>query len=293
MRYWKAGRYLLPLGKKTYIMGIVNVTPDSFSDGGTYFSVPKAVQHALELQEQGADLLDIGAQSTRPGFSPVSAEEEAARLIPVLEALQGKIAIPVSVDTFYPLVATEALRAGAAILNDVTGFSDPKMVATALTSDCGCIVMHNTAFSILPQVESHDAGCEGLPITERVRAFFHRRKEELQKAGIAAERLCFDPGVGFGKTPEENMELIANVPELTQDQSYAFLMAASRKRVIGAACGNPPFEERLWGTIAAHTISQWGGADILRVHDVREAVQAAQVADAILRFSHRRDANSL
>ena len=289
MRLWRAGRYSLPLGEKTYIMAIVNVTPDSFSDGGKYFSAEQAIRRALDAQDQGADIIDIGAQSTRPGFSPISAEEEAARLVPVLEGLRGRLHVPVSIDTFYPGVALESLRLGADILNDVTGFSDPEMIAAAAGSDCGCIVMHNTAFSILPDAPSHDAGYETEPITERVRGFFDRRGAELVRAGIAVERICFDPGIGFGKTLEENMGLLANTHLLTDGLDSAFLMAASRKRVIGAPCGDPPFEQRMPGTIAAHTIAQCGGADILRVHDVPEAVQAAWVADALLaqrRISH-------
>lgn len=289
MRLWRAGRYSLPLGEKTYIMAIVNVTPDSFSDGGKYFSAEQAIRRALDAQEQGADIIDIGAQSTRPGFSPISAEEEAARLVPVLEGLRGRLHVPVSIDTFYPGVALESLRLGADILNDVTGFSDPEMIAAAAGADCGCIVMHNTAFSILPDAPSHDAGHEAEPITERVRGFFDRRGAELVRAGIAMERICFDPGIGFGKTLEENMGLLANTHLLTDGLDSAFLMAASRKRVIGAPCGDPPFEQRMPGTIAAHTIAQCGGADILRVHDVPEAVQAARVADALLarrRISH-------
>ena len=289
MRLWRAGRYSLPLGEKTYIMAIVNVTPDSFSDGGKYFSAEQAIRRALDAQDQGADIIDIGAQSTRPGFSPISAEEEAARLVPVLEGLRGRLHVPVSIDTFYPGVALESLRLGADILNDVTGFSDPEMIAAAAGADCGCNVMHNTAFSILPDAPSHDAGHETEPITERVRGFFDRRGAELVRAGIAMERICFDPGIGFGKTLEENMGLLANTHLLTDGLDSAFLMAASRKRVIGAPCGDPPFEQRMPGTIAAHTIAQCGGADILRVHDVPEAVQAARAADALLaqrRISH-------
>ena len=282
MRLWRAGRYSLPLGEKTYIMAIVNVTPDSFSDGGKYFSAEQAIRRALDAQDQGADIIDIGAQSTRPGFSPISAEEEAARLVPVLEGLRGRLHVPVSIDTFYPGVALESLRLGADILNDVTGFSDPEMIAAAAGADCGCIVMHNTAFSILPDAPSHDAGHETEPITERVCGFFDRRGAELVRAGIAVERICFDPGIGFGKTLEENMDLLANTHLLTDGLDSAFLMAASRKRVIGAPCGDPPFAQRMPGTIAAHTIAQCGGADILRVHDVPEAVQAARVADALL-----------
>ena len=263
---FQAGEFSLPLDR-TYVMGILNVTPDSFSDGGKYLDPTAALERALEMKAEGADLIDVGGQSTRPGYTAISPEEEWGRLRDVLPALVKKTGLPISVDTFYPWVAQRALEAGASILNDVTGFG-PEMLAVAAGSRCGCVVM--------------DPGTTGGDICARVRGFFLDRLEAAQRAGIARERLCFDPGVGFGKTVEENLDLIAHV-ERTKVEGCAFLMAASRKRVTGAFCGNPPFEERLPATLAAHTASILGGADLVRVHDVKEAVQAARMADALKR----------
>lgn len=273
MGIWKMGNFSFPLGKKTYIMGILNVTPDSFSDGGKYLDPAGAAVHALEMQEQGADIIDIGAQSTRPGYTRISPEEESGRLIPVLDALRDRLSVPISVDTFYPRVAALALEHGASVINDVTGFSDPGMFRLASRSGCGCVIMHNG--------EVHDEDCVEKDVLERVKCFFELRLRQAEEYGVSRERICLDPGVGFGKTLEENLKLLANVDQVKLP-GCAFLMAASRKRVIGAPCGNPPFQERLAGTIAAHTLAQAGGADVLRVHDVREAVQAALVADAVL-----------
>lgn len=263
---FQAGEVSLPLDR-TYVMGILNVTPDSFSDGGKYLDPTAALERALEMKAEGADLIDVGGQSTRPGYTAISPEEEWERIRDVLPALVKKTGLPISVDTFYPWVAQRALEAGASILNDVTGFGT-EMLAVAAGSRCGCVVM--------------DPGTTGGDICARVRGFFLDWLEAAQRAGIARERLCFDPGVGFGKTVEENLDLIAHV-ERTKVEGCAFLMAASRKRVTGAFCGNPPFEERLPATLAAHTASILGGADLVRVHDVKEAVQAARMADALKR----------
>ena len=271
-RFFQAGKCRFPLGERTYIMGILNVTPDSFSDGGKYFQPEQAVAHALEMQEQGADILDIGGQSTRPGHVAIPWEKEWVRIAPVLSALQGKVQAAVSVDTFYPQVAERALAAGADIINDVTGFSPEMWQVAGKYPQCGCIVMHWQELS--PQEDAAAA----------VHRFFLQKKEEALAAGISLERLCMDPGVGFGKSYEQNLQLLAQV-EREKLPETAFLMAASRKRVIGAPCGDPPFEERMAGTLAAHTLAVAGGADILRVHDIREAVQAARVADAVLHHS--------
>ena len=262
MDHFVAGAFSFPLKQRSYVMGILNVTPDSFSDGGRYFDVPKALQHALDIETQGADFLDIGAQSTRPGYTKVSAKEELSRLLPVLEAVAERVHIPISVDTFYPEVAREALRRGACIINDVNGFDEEEMFAVAAESDCGCILMHHTQGT-------------------SVKPYFEMKRMKAQQYGIAQQRLCFDPGIGFGKTYEENLRLLKTVQDYAVE-GCAMLVGASRKRVIGQSCGNPPFAERLSGTLAAHTLAVASGADIVRVHDVAEAVQACRVADAIL-----------
>lgn len=251
---------------RTYVMGILNVTPDSFSDGGRYLDSDAALRRAREMEEEGADIIDIGGQSTRPGYTPIPPEEEWARLKELLPALRAGTSLALSVDTFYPQVAEKALLAGADIINDVSGFGEEMLRAVA-GSGCGCVVM-------FPH------GGEGGDVREAARRFFYERLEAAGALGIGAERLCFDPGVGFGKTMEENLRLITGAAR-TRVPGSAYLMAASRKRVTGAYCGNPPFPERLPATLAAHTAAILAGADMVRVHDVKEAVQAARMADAL------------
>ena len=251
---------------RTYVMGILNVTPDSFSDGGKYLDPEKALAHALEMERDGADLIDIGGQSTRPGYTAISPEEEWGRIKDVLPAVVRGTGLAVSVDTFYPQVAEKALAAGAQIINDVSGFGD-EMLRVVAGSGCGCVVMH-------------PRGAERGDILGEVRAFFEDRLSAAERFGIPAAALCFDPGIGFGKTMEDNLRLLARVQD-TKLPGIAYLMAASRKRVTGAYCGNPPFEQRLPATIAAHTAAILGGADFIRVHDVPESVQAARMADAL------------
>ncbi len=270
MSGFRAGKYFLSLNGPACIMGILNVTPDSFSDGGQNFHPEDAVAHALGMQEQGAGMIDIGGQSTRPGFTAIPPQEEWERIEPVLKALQGRLSVPVSVDTFYPQVASLALSAGADVINDVNGFTDPGMFSAVRGSGCG--IMHNG--HVLEEDPEED-------ILIRVRRFFEDRLRQAHEIDIAQERICFDPGVGFGKTDQENLRLIANVGAVRID-GCALLMAASRKGVIGKSCGNPPAEDRMPGTLAAHPLAQAGGAQLLRAHDVREAVQAAQVAYAVL-----------
>lgn len=262
MKLFKAGKFTLDLSKKTYIMGILNVTPDSFSDGGKWFSVENAVNHAIKMQNDGADIIDIGAQSTKPGCIKISPEQELERLMPVLKALRGKINVPISVDTFYPEVAKEALNEGVDIINDVSGFKDEQMIKVASQHICGCVVMHDGSNS-------------------QMKDFFEVQLKKMLDKNISQDRICFDPGIGFGKTYEESLEVLRNLKEYSISD-FPMLVGASRKRVIGMSCGNPAFEKRLPGTIAAHTLAIANGANIIRVHDVKEAVQAAKVTDAIL-----------
>lgn len=255
-------------GKKPLVMGILNVTPDSFSDGGKYLCAEAAVRRALEMERQGADIIDVGAQSTRPGHTVISAEEESARLDPVLPALRKAISVPLSVDTFYPQVAAAALDHGACIINDVKGFADSGMFRLVKQYNCCCVIMH--------------PGGAAPPFFSNIRAFFEERLSRAAEFGILPDQICFDPGVGFGKTLEQNLALLGHV-EQHRVPGCSMLIGASRKRVIGACCGDPPFEDRLAGTVAAHSIAVFAGADIIRVHDVPQAVQAARVAYAIRR----------
>ena len=264
----------LRLDHYTAVMGILNVTPDSFSDGGKYFDPERAVVRALEIQEEGADILDIGAQSTRPGHMPVSPAEEWARMEPVLRALRGRLAIPVSIDTYYAEVAGRALEQGAAIINDVSGSMDNGMPELAAQTGAALVMMHAGAGA--DDDHAADAAAE-------VRAYFERALELAAKSGMRPEQVCLDPGIGFGKSRGGDVQLIARLPELLAGlPDIAVLVGASRKRVVGMYSGSPPFEQRLAGTLALHTAAQLGGARILRVHDVKEAVQAARVTDAVL-----------
>ena len=268
MTVWKYKGGCLDLSQRTAIMGILNVTPDSFSDGGRYNTLEAAVEHALQMQQEGAAILDIGGQSTRPGHTPISAEEEWARLEPVLRALKGRLTIPISIDTYYPEVAQRALEQGAAIINDVSNSRDNHMTALCARHGAGIVLMHNEAGHNTPA---------------QVRLYFEEALAMAQHDGLPIECVCLDPGIGFDKDREEDVRLIAQLPAIMQDLPAALLVGASRKRVVGAFCGNPPFAERLPGTLAIHTAAQLGGSHILRVHDVAAAVQAAAVTDAVKR----------
>lgn len=271
--FFAAGRHF-PLNR-TYVMGILNVTPDSFSDGGLYFDPEAAVRRAKEMEAQGVDIVDVGGQSMRPGGSTrISAEAEWARIEAVVRAVSAETQLAVSIDTFYPAVAEKALKAGAHIINDVTGFS-AEMWRAVQDTDCGCIVMHPG--------DPDDLSGGARDILETVRAFFERKAAQAAQYGVERRRLCFDPGVGFGKTHAENLELIAN-PDALRVPGTALLMAASRKRVIAAVCGEGPAAERVAGTVAAHTAAALFGADMVRAHDTLEAVQAARMADAVRKY---------
>lgn len=271
--FFAAGRHF-PLNR-TYVMGILNVTPDSFSDGGLYFDPEAAVRRAKEMEAQGVDIVDVGGQSMRPGGSTrISAEAEWARIEAVVRAVSAETQLAVSIDTFYPAVAEKALKAGAHIINDVTGFS-AEMWRAVQDTDCGCIVMHPG--------DPDDLSGGARDILETVRTFFERKAAQAAQYGVERRRLCFDPGVGFGKTHAENLELIAN-PDALRVPGTALLMAASRKRVIAAVCGEGPAAERVAGTVAAHTASVLFGADMVRAHDTLAAVQAARMADAVRKY---------
>lgn len=269
----KTGELLL--NGHTAVMGILNLTPDSFSDGGRYTDVRAAVNHALTMQSQGADILDIGAQSTRPGHTPVTAEEEWRRLQPVFAALQGRVTVPLSVDTYYPDVAAAAVEAGASVINDVSGGLTNGMCEVAARTGAGLILMHAGR-------GADDTG-SGEDVLAAVRAYFDQAMTLVGQAGLPLNRLCLDPGIGFGKSREGDLTLVAQLPALMEElPDVAVLVGASRKRVVAACCEvAPPVGERLAGTLAIHTVAAWNGAHILRVHDVAEAVQAARVTDAL------------
>jgi dihydropteroate synthase len=262
--------FTLPIGGRTLVMGIVNVTPDSFSDGGQFLEPTKAVAQARLLAEQGADVLDIGAESTRPygGMKAVDAEEELMRLKPVLPDVV-KTGIPVSVDTMKPKVAAWALEQGAVILNDVWGFQrDADMARVAAEHGATVVLMHNR--------EKADAAID---ILADIRDFFARSLEIAARAGVARNRIVLDPGIGFGKTPEQSIQAIARLSEL-REFGQPLLMGLSRKRFMESVSPAPP-DRRLGGSVAGNVMAALAGADIVRVHDVADTVQALRVMDAI------------
>jgi dihydropteroate synthase len=262
--------FTLPLGGRTLVMGIVNVTPDSFSDGGRFLAPEKATAQARLLAEQGADILDIGAESTRPygGMKPVDAEEELARLKPVLPDVV-KTGIPVSADTMKAKVAAWALEQGAVILNDVWGFQrDTDMARVAAEHGATVVLMHN-----------RDKADGAIDILTDIREFFSRSLDLAAKAGVSRKRIVLDPGIGFGKTPEQSIQAIARLAEL-REFGLPLLMGLSRKRFMESVSPAPP-DQRLGGSIAGNVMAALAGADIVRVHDVGETVQALRVMDAI------------
>lgn len=257
---------------RTLICGIVNITPDSFSDGGKWLSKEAALAHALELEAQGADMLDIGGESSRPGSLPVGLEEEKKRVLPVLEALAGRVKVPVSVDTCKPELAALAVKAGADYVNDITGFTSPSMLGAVGGSGAGAIVMH-----MLGEPRTMQEAPIYKDVVAEVKAFLAGRVEALRAAGVA--EILVDPGIGFGKTLEHNLALLARLGELGELGCPVFL-GVSRKKFIGALAGGEP-GERLAGTIAACVQGAAAGAAVLRVHDVAECRRALLVADAI------------
>lgn len=272
---FRAGNFELPLGERTYVMGILNYTPDSFSDGGLYNTPEAALERALAMQAQGADIIDLGANSTRPTARIISAAEELERITPALEALKGRLDIPLSVDTFYPTCAEAALKVGASMINDVSGEFNTDMAALAKKYHAGYVVMHNPSGAGTVKEYKDGVVCD-------VRDFFLDSLRLAAECGLPREQLCLDIGIGFSKSTEDNFELIRRL-EWLKFKDIALLVAASRKRFIGEASGEANSALRDSGTAAVDTAAIAGGADIIRVHDVAGAVQAARVADAIYR----------
>ncbi|HEV7562397.1 MAG TPA: dihydropteroate synthase [Solirubrobacterales bacterium] len=257
-------------------MGVVNVTPDSFSDGGLYVEPERAIAHGRELTDAGAAILDVGGESTRPGAEPVAVEEELARVVPVVEGLATAGSPPISVDTSKRVVAGAALSAGAEIVNDVTSFrGDPEMAALCAEREATVILMHMAGSPRTMQ----DAPAYG-DVVDEVRAFLAERVEAALAAGIDESRIWLDPGIGFGKTAAHNHELLRRLGEL-RELGRPLVIGTSRKSFLGAADGSGT-NDRLGGTIASSVLAAAEGADVLRVHDVAEVGQALAVATAIL-----------
>jgi len=271
----------LILGERTQIMGVLNVTPDSFSDGGKYDQPEMAIEHALALEEAGADLLDIGGESTRPGSEETSASEELDRILPVLEGLRGRLKIPISVDTRRSTVAELVMRVGVEIINDVSGLrSDARIADVAAKHHVPLILMHMRG-----EPRTMQRGPFARDVMKDVVRGLRDSVAEARQAGVAKSQIILDPGIGFGKSYSQNYELLQKLPQLA-GLGYPLLVGSSRKGFLGATLargGKPvPPEERIWGTAATVTASIFGGAHIVRVHDVAEMVQVARVADRVV-----------
>jgi dihydropteroate synthase len=269
---------VLPIGVRTLVMGVVNITPDSFSDGGQFYSFDEALAQAEKLIDEGADILDIGGESTRPGSRPVSPEEEMRRIIPVIERLAGTTRIPLSVDTTKSLVARAALEAGAEIVNDISALRfDYHVADAAARAGAGLVLMHS---------RGTPATMQRLPpaadILSDVAQGLRRSIAMAERRGVGRESIVIDPGIGFGKTAEQNLELIAKLDQLVQKfPEYPLLIGTSRKSFLGRLLDNAPAGERLHGTMASVAAAVLRGAHLVRVHDVRAAVETVRVADAI------------
>jgi dihydropteroate synthase len=270
---WACGRFTFPVGQPV-VMGILNVTPDSFSDGGTHPDHDSALAAACDMVAAGAGIIDVGGESTRPGSAPVDAVEEAERVIGVVRSL-SKRGTCVSVDTRHAEVAVAALAAGAAIVNDVSGFSDPAMVRAAVGSDAGLVVMHMRGE---PRTMQADPVYDD--VVAEVVEYLATRAGELVAAGVAPERISLDPGLGFGKTTAHDVELLRRLDEL-EALGFPVLVGASRKRFIGEITGVTEPRERVAGSIAVALDAVAKGATVVRVHDVAQTVQALAVARAI------------
>jgi dihydropteroate synthase len=275
----RSGR--LFLGERTLVMGVLNVTPDSFSDGGKFLQPESAIEHAFLMERAGADFLDIGGESTRPGSVETSASEELDRILPVLEALRGRLKIPVSVDTRRASVAELAIRAGAELINDVSGLkSDPQIAEVAARYRVPLIVMHMRG-----EPRTMQAGRFARDVMKDVMQGLRGSVAIARKAGVGKTQIVVDPGIGFGKSFAQNYELLQKLPQLAK-LGYPLLVGTSRKGFLGATLardGQPaPPEERIWGTAATVTASILNGAHIVRVHDVPEMVKVVRVADCLL-----------
>jgi dihydropteroate synthase len=273
---WLCGTHRLEIGARALVMGIVNVTPDSFSDGGRFLSRDAALAHARQLIAEGADILDIGGESSRPGSDPVPVEEELNRVLPVVEALSRESDLPISVDTTKSEVARQCLQAGAAIINDITGLQgDPEMPGVIRETGAGVIVMHMQG-----EPKTMQRSPVYADVVAEVGEFFAERIDTLTRLGIAREQLTLDPGIGFGKTSEHNLQLLARLAEFQRFERPVCL-GVSRKRFIGEILGREVTERQIGSVAVACDAIAHGAAQILRVHDVAPTRDAALIGEAL------------
>jgi dihydropteroate synthase len=279
-RVWKIGDRLFDLSRRGLIMGVLNVTPDSFSDGGNFFSADKAVEHGLKMAAEGADIIDVGGESTRPGAEAVPAEEELRRVIPVIRSLHERMSVPISVDTSKSQVARAAIDAGASMVNDVTGGrGDEQMLPLIAESRSAFIIMHmqGTPKTMQARPRYQDVVLE-------VAEFFRQQYARAIGSNIDPMAIAFDPGVGFGKTLEHNVELLAHLERL-RAHDRPLVVGVSRKSFLGKMIGSPDMSDRLAPATALTALLRARGADVSRVHDIKENVSALRATESILRRS--------
>ncbi len=277
MKSWQTSRRRLSF-ERTLVMAILNITPDSFSDGGEFLSVDDAVKQAEKLIEEGADILDIGGESTRPNSQRVSAEEEIHRVVPVIEAVAKRFDVPISVDTSKSVVAEKAVEAGAEIINDISALRfDVKIGEVAARHKTGLILMHSRGtFETMHSQEPVE------DIFAEISKTFHSSIKKAESFGVKPEYIALDIGIGFSKNFEQNLELLGKLDKLiTEFPEYPMLVGTSRKSFIGKILGGVAAGERLSGTLASTAIAVWNGANIVRVHDLKETVEAVKIVDAI------------
>jgi len=279
---FRARQFTFTFPRPALVVGIVNVTPDSFSDGGQFSEPDKAVRHALQLVDQGAEILDIGGESTRPGAEPVGETEELRRVIPVIQALSSRAMVPISIDTIKPAVARAALAAGASIVNDVTANrAEDSMWRLVAEAGAGYVCMHMQG---TPQTMQANPGYSD--VVREVDDFFRERLVRLNRSGVKTEQVVLDVGIGFGKTVEHNLQLLAGLRSFKK-QERPLLLGASRKSFIGKLVGDGKPESRVAGSLACACLAVAAGVQLIRAHDVAETVQAVRMTEAILARQNR------
>ena len=276
-RLWKIGKRVFDVSRHGLIMGVLNVTPDSFSDGGEFFTADKAAERALQMAAEGAHIIDIGGESARPGSEPVAVEEELRRVIPVIENLRRKLDVPISIDTSKAEVARAAIKSGASIVNDVTGGrGDDQMLPLVAETKSAFIIMHMQGTPRTMQIEPRYTD-----VVAEISEFFRQQYARAIGLNIDPMAIAFDPGIGFGKTLEHNLELLAQLERL-RAHDRALVVGVSRKSSLGKLIGSPDIKDRLAPGLALTALLRARGADVFRVHDVKENVYALKVTEAVL-----------